>query len=656
MLACLLFRYCPSSLPEEQYRSGLWAQLIRGFLIYHIGAHELSFKYEYRIQSFEPSYALNQRVDIAVASNTLLGEIPILLCEVSGHPTGEYDHKDYQKLANEMHAVLWRTVELCKQGEIAPESMGLIVYGLYVSALDFQVCTMRPVFEVDANGASASGRFVAIFQTENHWKFSLTQTIGNCDENCPPCNSYQLQFSNMSINEDEIARPSCEDINDESLKEAYDNVDILEPQNEATENEDSSNSQHRDLQNLDLKQILPGLAQLSLIFDEVSVYGKCIAAKLEKGKKNGSRKTKPYPSYLRPQSSRSSNSSSTPYKGRPASGNVGVKGSGKGRQKTRAHFLEIQGTACVIIRKRKSLNEIEMLKKLCGSMHVVELFHSYAYSLLDEMVLFEEALEPMEPYKQIPDCLNYPSLIHGYCIQFLLDSISALIFLKKHRIIHRDISARNVMFSPFFNVWKLIDFETAISLSHDDDNGVCKEPYNGGTRAYSAPEFSQNESYDYSVDAYSLGRVYLQALDSDIVVYAVTDTNADKLSISLCNVASGLAKKEKSKRMPLEVANERLLKLLPEIRDFYREESFDTEQPDILDFYPRLNHYLGLAGLDNFPSRNRIALEIERRVKDYGLYYIPEQEDGDIEAEEEDEVGGIASKENVPPSNYTHSK
>lgn len=80
------------------------------------------------------------------------------------------------------------------------------------------------------------------------------------------------------------------------------------------------------------------------------------------------------------------------------------------------------------------------------------------------------------------------------------DICQALIICEKHKILHCDIKPQNIFASQDGN-YKLGDFGTAKTL--EKTNGGKKI----GTYNYMAPEFFNNQSYDYSADIYSLGMV-----------------------------------------------------------------------------------------------------------------------------------------------------
>ena len=83
-----------------------------------------------------------------------------------------------------------------------------------------------------------------------------------------------------------------------------------------------------------------------------------------------------------------------------------------------------------------------------------------------------------------------------------LQIANALVYLRKQRIIHRDIKLENILLSNFTEQCKakLIDFGLAETL-----HSQAKTGSRAGTMGYVAPEILAGGLYDLSVDVWSLG-------------------------------------------------------------------------------------------------------------------------------------------------------
>ena len=100
--------------------------------------------------------------------------------------------------------------------------------------------------------------------------------------------------------------------------------------------------------------------------------------------------------------------------------------------------------------------------------------------------------------------------------RFVRDLIESLLFLHSHRIIHRDISPRNAMYSAKDCRYKLIDFEFACLLPKDHDQVV--DQYTVGTDGYIDPFACETKQYSFTSDWYSLGRVCTDRISHDMLI------------------------------------------------------------------------------------------------------------------------------------------
>ena len=104
---------------------------------------------------------------------------------------------------------------------------------------------------------------------------------------------------------------------------------------------------------------------------------------------------------------------------------------------------------------------------------------------------------------------------------FFFQAVNAIYFLHKNRIIHRDLKPENLLINHN-NILKLCDFGWSVYLNNNKRITFC------GTVEYMAPEIVKNESYDYSIDVWSLG-VLLYELIHSHSPFVVRDLNINKI-------------------------------------------------------------------------------------------------------------------------------
>ena len=90
---------------------------------------------------------------------------------------------------------------------------------------------------------------------------------------------------------------------------------------------------------------------------------------------------------------------------------------------------------------------------------------------------------------------------------FFFQAVNAIYFLHKNRIIHRDLKPENLLINHN-NILKLCDFGWSVYLNNNKRITFC------GTVEYMAPEIVKNESYDYSIDVWSLGVLLYELIHS----------------------------------------------------------------------------------------------------------------------------------------------
>ncbi len=163
---------------------------------------------------------------------------------------------------------------------------------------------------------------------------------------------------------------------------------------------------------------------------------------------------------------------------------------------------------------------------------------------------------------------------------FLLDISKGLQFLHEHRIIHRDISINNVMYSVEKRAWQIIDFDISRRLNESSYKNTCN---NIGTRNYQAPEILKGEDYDFRVDIFSLGAIFERHMNERILQLAVFDGYADeKFGFRLTKVCYGYQKEDPKKRWTLEKGIFELISLLQDMCKYFFEKEPDSDLQDSL--------------------------------------------------------------------------
>jgi serine/threonine protein kinase len=94
---------------------------------------------------------------------------------------------------------------------------------------------------------------------------------------------------------------------------------------------------------------------------------------------------------------------------------------------------------------------------------------------------------------------------------YLKDLVSALVFMRQHSVIHRDLKPQNLLLASSPNldryVLKVADFGFSRLLADElMANTTC------GTPLYMAPEVMEGKSYDASVDCWSVGAILYEML------------------------------------------------------------------------------------------------------------------------------------------------
>ncbi len=146
------------------------------------------------------------------------------------------------------------------------------------------------------------------------------------------------------------------------------------------------------------------------------------------------------------------------------------------------------------------LNEIRNMRSLKGAQNIV-IIEDYAYlenkeSFGYKIYIRMELLESLENR-----IIKNSTLSRQECIHLGIDIANALISCEQKDIIHRDIKPANI-FIDSFGMYKLGDFGQSKQL--ESSNSTLTST---GTQPYMAPEIRYGQTYDNTVDIYSLGLV-----------------------------------------------------------------------------------------------------------------------------------------------------
>lgn len=111
--------------------------------------------------------------------------------------------------------------------------------------------------------------------------------------------------------------------------------------------------------------------------------------------------------------------------------------------------------------------------------------------------------------------------------KLLHDVANGLKFLHNHSptIIHRDLTATNVLLDETFSVAKISDFGNARLL--DLTSGRTPLTSQPGTLHYMPPEVFEGEDYDTSLDIFSFGHLMLFTINQEIPGHLLGATYAD---------------------------------------------------------------------------------------------------------------------------------
>lgn len=151
------------------------------------------------------------------------------------------------------------------------------------------------------------------------------------------------------------------------------------------------------------------------------------------------------------------------------------------------------------------ISEIDLMESLKGAPNIV-IIEDYKVVKNEDNIgwtiyIRMELLKNLNQYR-----IEHPMEIKDI-VRLGIDICSALEYCGKKKIIHRDIKPDNIFINSFGD-FKLGDFGIARQLEMTNANLSQK-----GTSAYMAPEIFRRETYNSSVDIYSLGMVLYRLLN-----------------------------------------------------------------------------------------------------------------------------------------------
>jgi serine/threonine protein kinase len=145
------------------------------------------------------------------------------------------------------------------------------------------------------------------------------------------------------------------------------------------------------------------------------------------------------------------------------------------------------------------VNEVNILYSLSGNSNILG-YHDHKIIEHPKNIGWDILIR-MEYVKSLGQYLTEKQLSRAEIATLGIDICTALDICSKHGIIHRDIKDDNIFYNDD-GIFKLGDFGIAMKLSRDGWMTSMS-----GTPHFMAPEVYRGESFDASVDIYSLGIV-----------------------------------------------------------------------------------------------------------------------------------------------------
>ena len=175
-----------------------------------------------------------------------------------------------------------------------------------------------------------------------------------------------------------------------------------------------------------------------------------------------------------------------------------LRAEGLDERSSRTYFSDIVGDF---------INEIKLMESMKGVSNVVSV-EDFKVIEHEDSIGWDIFIR-MELLTPFPKYIEGKTLTEDEIIKLGCDVCTALEFCSKLNIIHRDIKPDNIFVSRFGD-FKVGDFGVAKQLDKTASMLSAK-----GTHSYIAPEVLHAQSYDRSVDIYSLGIVLYKLLNDN---------------------------------------------------------------------------------------------------------------------------------------------
>ena len=151
--------------------------------------------------------------------------------------------------------------------------------------------------------------------------------------------------------------------------------------------------------------------------------------------------------------------------------------------------------------------EIGINYKLKGHTHIVSYEEHQVFPRQEEAGY--DIFIKMELLTSLTEYIRTHPLTVGEVVRLGEEICTALMILRRERIVHRDIKPANIFINPSGD-FKLGDFGIARTLEKSTSAMSIR-----GTFAYMAPEVARGEDGDYRIDTYSLGLVLYKLLNKN---------------------------------------------------------------------------------------------------------------------------------------------
>jgi hypothetical protein len=458
-------------LPEEQVRSNFWSKLFHGFMIHRIS--DIVFGGPEFDMGNIPSYGANCRVDYEANLRRLVrdGPIMIFLSESCVLRLNINDvHKDLWKIAVELLGSLLNNMSLCSN---AVEVGQHIIFGVLTSGVQIRFCCLSATHSLE-NG------WTFVFQAPDHWFVDLADP--NYTIPCGPC---------VCCSSDAAWRSTV----DVSVGSTHPENEVIGGQVDFGTTSDRlekwpntfpAEANYYAPRTLTAEQLIPRLKILFNFFDTVVNLAVQLDDRYLDGPNQPNSQFK-IADRLRPYIPKSgSSSASQPEPRTPGpSGSIrtqpgrwlsnvfgatalqyaikhrliiGGPYSGNSKVTVVPVINAKNGPVSALVFKPYVEMELKCLRQLSRVPNIIRLFDFEKIQDPPAYVIYHEEFVSMEFPKF--SCL---SQAFRFLAATMVDAFSALAALKKHKIVHRDITPHNFMYSWQQGVWKLCDFNLAIT-------------------------------------------------------------------------------------------------------------------------------------------------------------------------------------------------